>query len=160
MQQGKTPEPERVATALAARACGASLREAGKLADVSQVSVKRYEDGDRPQATAGVSPALVTDKTAELLEGANTASLVALDELLKDDAAAIRGATTMQKATIGGIYIDKGNAIRAMLASDRREQAQLVINAAKLPAEARNVILAAMGRVYDAEELKALEPGE
>jgi transcriptional regulator with XRE-family HTH domain len=163
MQQGKTPEPERVATALAARALGATQTETAEAVEVSHQTVSRWENG-QVQHVTGVSAELVQAKETEavgwlsqLARRLCSKAGMLTEERLDNNPDEI---AFWDLVKTFGVGFDKVKDAAVISHSQRHEDAKLVIDASKLPAGPRNLILAAMGRRYDAEELKALEPGE
>jgi hypothetical protein len=64
MAQGRSASPETIATALAVRELGASLRGAAALAGVSDAAVRRWERGKSLRAV--VAPGLVAHEKGRL----------------------------------------------------------------------------------------------
>ena len=159
MQQGAHPTTEQVATALAARACGASQREAGGIADTSHTTVRRWEKGENSVEVAGEAASLVPAKSASFR---SEWAELRKSAVAKIDEKKLQAASALQLATVAGIADDKIARADAALAGQGHEKGSFEGLAATAKGRETIIQILRLGsRLYDIEaeavELPLLE---
>lgn len=139
--------PEQVSRALAERAAGASLHEAGKAAGLSHAAVSLYEHGARPLSVAAATGELLHETKGELAGLLRKMAVGSLEELLGDEGARLKSAPTQVLGILAGIGTQRLLEVLASMGGGSAAQRGGLSDASSSPDLARVLapLLAQMG---------------